>query len=311
MKVDDPNSVVLVTPSYWRDLARCELLCETVDRCVTSHAKHYLIVADADLPLFTRFNGGRREVLAASELLPSWLKPLPGFVRRGTRRYWWSLRTLPVSGWHVQQLLKLAAAAQLDGDRLCLLDSDVAFFRPFDLASYRRPHAIPAYFAPAAVAADAPLHAPWVKSSHRLLGLSPPEFPADDFIDHVIFWDQQTVRKMLRRIEDVAGCEWVEALCRVRDFSEYMLYGYFQRSDPEEMARHRPSSVSPCISYWEPRLIEAAGIRRIIAGASGAQVAFSAASLSGTPVQHVRAVLADDAAERARYREAPKAMLAS
>src|ERR1700730_1805586 len=81
------NSIVLVTPSYRRDLSRCELLCETVDRWVTSFAKHYVIVADADRPLFAKLNSAHREVLAASDLLPSGLRPLPAFLRRGTRRY--------------------------------------------------------------------------------------------------------------------------------------------------------------------------------------------------------------------------------
>src|SRR6516164_1129391 len=107
----DPNLPVLITPTYWRDIALCELLCETVDRKLSPFAKHYLVVADDDMPLFRGLNSRHREVLASSDLLPTWLKPLPSFLRRGSRRYWWSFRSMPVSGWHVQQLLKLAAAA--------------------------------------------------------------------------------------------------------------------------------------------------------------------------------------------------------
>src|SRR5689334_10510496 len=128
----DTSSLTLITPSYWRDLGLCQLLCETVDRQLHPFAKHYLVVADDDVPLFSGLNSRHREVLASSDLLPSWLKPLPRFLRRGSRRYWWSFRSKPVSGWHVQQLLKFAAAATLPGNRFCVLDSDVAFFRPFD-----------------------------------------------------------------------------------------------------------------------------------------------------------------------------------
>jgi hypothetical protein len=295
MAAAEPNSVTLVTPTYWRDLALCELLCETVDRWIDGFDKHYLIVADDDQPLFAKLEGVRREVIAASELLPRWLRPLPAFLRRGTRRYWWSLRTKPVSGWHVQQLLKLAAAATLDGPRFCIVDSDVAFFRRFDLAAYRRPHPIPAYYAPAAVTEDTAMHAAWVKSTHRLLGLPPPAFPADDFIGHVIFWDRASVRSMLDRIEKVTAREWPEALCRVRDFSEYMLYGFHQRRDAEEAQRHYPSTASACISYWEPRSLDEAGIRRLLDAGGAEHVAFSAASLSGTPVERVRRALADRA----------------
>src|SRR5579883_1644496 len=120
----------LVTPTYERDLERCELLCESVDRHVTSFSRHYLIVLDEELPLFTKLNTARREVLPLSLLLPSWLKPLPRYMRRKHRRYWWSLRALPVSGWHVQQFVKINAVNLLSEARFCLLDSDVVFFRP-------------------------------------------------------------------------------------------------------------------------------------------------------------------------------------
>jgi hypothetical protein len=258
------------------------------------------------MALFQGFNSRHREVLASSDLLPTWLKPLPRFLRRGSRRYWWSLRSMPVSGWHVQQLLKFAAAASLPGSRFCMLDSDVAFFRPYDLNRYRKPNRVPVYFAQGTLSADAPLHATWVRTSHSLLGLVPPAFPADDFIGHVIFWDQETVKALIRRIEQVTGCEWVEALCRTRDFSEYMLYGYFQRSDGQARAMHCETSWMPCLSYWEPRPLDMTGIRRLIGQARDGQVAFSAASLSGTPVELLRGVLAelaaapsDDGGERA------------
>jgi hypothetical protein len=39
------GSMCLVTPTYWRDLELCELLCESIDRYVTSFEKHFLIVA--------------------------------------------------------------------------------------------------------------------------------------------------------------------------------------------------------------------------------------------------------------------------
>ena len=40
------TSIGLVTPTYWRDLELCAILCESVDRYVTSFSTHYLIFAD-------------------------------------------------------------------------------------------------------------------------------------------------------------------------------------------------------------------------------------------------------------------------
>jgi hypothetical protein len=50
----DPRTSGLITPTYRPDLGRCALLCESVDRHVTSFAKHYLIVADDDVRLFAK-----------------------------------------------------------------------------------------------------------------------------------------------------------------------------------------------------------------------------------------------------------------
>jgi hypothetical protein len=285
------NAVALVTPTYGPDLERCALLCESVDRYVTSFTKHHLIVPDAELALFARFNGTRREVLPLSQFLPAWLKPLPRFVQRKHRRYWWSLRARPVSGWHVQQFVKIAAASRFPEARTCMLDSDVVFFRPFDASGFAPPHPAPLFLRPQEIVADAPLHAPWVRSAHRLLGLAEPGFPADDFIGHIIFWDRRAVLAMLERIEQVTGVEWLEALCRARDISEYTLYGYFVRNTASLMSDHRCTTKDLCLSYWEGAALDQSAVERMLRAAAPDHVAFSAASFSGTPVQQVRSVL--------------------
>src|SRR5262249_55912355 len=104
------SAIALITPTYSHDLKRCTLLCESVDRYVTAFARHYLIVPDDELAIFARFDRDRRQVLPLSQLLPSWLKPLPRFVRRNNRQYWWSFYGKPVNGWHVQQYAKIAMA---------------------------------------------------------------------------------------------------------------------------------------------------------------------------------------------------------
>jgi hypothetical protein len=285
------SSIGLLTPTYWRDLERCALLCESVDRHVTAFARHYLIVADEELPLFARFNSERRVVLPTSGLLPPWLKPLPRFVQRKSRRYWWSLRAKPVSGWHVQQFIKIAAASVLPEARYCMLDSDVVFFRPLDLSSVSRSEHAPLFHMSRAVPADMPMHAQWVRSAHRLLGLEPPSFPATDFIGHIIFWDQRAVRAMTGRIERVTGLEWVDALCRARDISEYMLYGYFVRNDPSFGADHQLTARMSCLSYWDADALDQPALERMLRSARENYVALSAASFSGTPVALIRSAL--------------------
>src|ERR1700716_3961179 len=137
------NPVALLTSTYGRELELCTLLCESVDRHVSSFSKHYLLVPDSDLPLFAQLQSERRSVIPASTYLPKWLRPLPRIVQRKRRQLWWSLRTGPVSGRHVQQFLKIAATILLPYERYCILDSDVVFFRDFDLSRFETPNPIP------------------------------------------------------------------------------------------------------------------------------------------------------------------------
>src|SRR5947209_7169521 len=278
------TSVALLTPTYARDIELCTLLCESVDRHVRSFGKHYLLVPDGDYHLFSRFASERRPVIPASAFLPDWLHPMPRIFQRKRRQFWWSTRAKPVSGWHVQQLLKIAAAISLPHERYCILDSDIVFFRDFDLARFDMPNTLPLFRMTNEITADQASHSRWVATSHQLLGLSVPPLPAPDYIGHIIFWDRNTTRAMVQRIEAVTGCGWVEALCRTRDFSEYMLYGCFAESDPASLMAHVPVSSTPCVSYWEAPRLDKSGLNRLFSRASPDDVAFSVASFSLTPV---------------------------
>jgi hypothetical protein len=282
------DRVALLTPTYGRDLTLCGLLCESVDRHVSSFSKHYLLVPDSDLSLFSKFESPRRAILPASQFLPEWLRPLPAVVRRKRRQFWWSLRAKPVSGWHIQQILKIAAVATLPHTRYCILDSDVVFFRDADLSRFEGSNSLPLLSIAGGVKADQIRHARWVETTHRILGLPIPPLPASDFIGHIIFWDQSTIRAMIRKIEVEAGRDWIETLCRVREFSEYMLYGYFVQSAAAFSQMHIPTDRTGCVSYWDPMELNKTGIVRYLSTAKSDDVAFSAASFSETPVEMIR-----------------------
>jgi Family of unknown function (DUF6492) len=282
------DRVALLTPTYGRDLELCALLCESVDRHVAAFSKHYLLVPDSDAALFARFASERRIVLPASQFLPRWLRPLPPIIQRKRRQYWWSFRAKPASGWHVQQILKIAATITLPHRRYCILDSDVVFFRDFDLSRFEYPHSIPLLRLPGKVTSSQTRHARWIETTHRLLGLPMPPLPATDFIGHIIFWDRQATQAMVSKIEAVTGSNWIEALCKIREFSEYMLYGFFVLSDAKLARLHTASSRTGCVSYWDPQRLDNAELNRLLDAASEDDFAFSAASFSGTPVELIR-----------------------
>jgi uncharacterized protein DUF6492 len=295
------NPVALMTPTYGRDLEICALLCESVDRHVTSFSKHYLLVPDCDLSLFAPLASERRVIIPASSFLPDWLRPLPRIIQRRRRQFWWSLRAKPVNGWHIQQILKIAATMALPHERVCILDSDIVFFRDFDLARFEYPNTIPLLKMDDAVTADQPRHSRWLETSHQLLGLPTPPFPAPDFIGHIIFWDKQTTRALAERIEAVAGMSWIEALCRTREFSEYLLYGFFVQNDVASALRHTVMPKTPCISYWDDPTLSKDELNRLLLRADRDDVAFSIASFSGTPVETIREVVAESDAILARH----------
>ncbi|UFX46721.1 DUF6492 family protein [Bradyrhizobium sp. 41S5] len=287
------NPVALLTPTYGRDLEICTLLCESVDRHVTSFSRHYLLVPDCDLPLFAPLASERRIIIPASAFLPDWLRPLPRMIQRKRRQFWWSLRAKPVNGWHVQQILKIAATISLPYERFCILDSDIVFFRDFDLSRFQYPNTIPLLKMADAVTADQPRHSRWLETSHQLIGLPTPPFPAPDFIGHIIFWDKQTTRALAKRIEAVTGMSWIEALCRTREFSEYLLYGFFVENDESAALRHSDVPKTPCVSYWDDPTLSKDELTRLLLRANRDDVAFSIASFSGTPVTTIREVVAE------------------
>jgi len=282
------RDVGLITPSHRNDLERFAVLCDSIDRRVTGYQTHYVIVNDDDVPLFAPYSRPNRVILPASRLLPSWLKLLPLVSRKG-RRIWWSFRSKPVHGWHIQQILKIAAVLQLPEQRFCIVDSDNVFVRPFDVGTYAGADRTPLYVDRAAISVDAPLHATWIRNCDRLLGADKATaFPADDYIGNGIVWDKLALRDMTRAIEGTVNNGWTQALCGARDFSEYLLYGYFVRNSPTHAATHRITTASLTNAYWEDIPLDLAAVTAMVESMRETQVALCIESFSRTPVSVIR-----------------------
>ncbi len=283
------RSVGLITPSYFGDLERFSLLCDSIDRRVSGYERHYVIVSDDDMPLFRRFGGARRIVLPSSRFLPRWLRLAPWVRLANGRKIWWSFRDRPVHGWHVQQMLKIAASMEMPEQRFFLVDSDIVFFRPFDIGDFAGGDRAPFFVQRGAIGLDAPLHVAWARNCDRLLGHPATAFPRDDFIGPLIVWDKDAVRGMTQAIEGATGLSWPHALCKARAFSEYLLYGHFVENSPERRAEHEATSDSLAVTHWDENPLDAAAVAKMIAGAKKSKVALCIQSLSHTPVAMIRA----------------------
>jgi hypothetical protein len=286
------SSISLVTPTSWRHVELCALQCESVDRHLSCYVKHHLIVPDDEITLFDRFNAVRRVVVPASQLLPAWLRPMPRLLQHKGQRYWWSLRTRPVSNFHVQRLLKIAAAGAFPESRHCILDPDVVFFRRFDLSMLLHPRHAPLFEQMGDT--DSPDLERRARTSRHLLGLKTSAVPATDFRAGIAVWDRHATRAMIERIETITGVEWVEALCHARNVCEYMLYGCFVQDSPRYRSEHVTTSQARCLSFGllAP---DRATIEAKLRTADDSDVACSAAGLTATSINNLTVVLAAQA----------------
>lgn len=290
-------SYAIATPSYAGDFERCRLLCASIDRFVTGHTAHYLLVEDRDVALFKQLEGPRRRVIAEAELLPSWLKPRPDLLSLGRRRVWTGLGALrrglpPLRGWHAQQLRKLAFPMKSNEDVVIFADSDMMFLRPFDVARLGGNGKVRLYRKPDGITGTMAQHTDWCVMAARLLGLPEPVFPSADYINNLVSWRRDAVLAMMTRIEEIAGRSWVEAIATHRQFSEYMIYGYFvERVLGLEAAGHWPDEHELCKVYWFPEDVgELATLRSFEEILEPGQVAVGVQSFIGQPVERLKAL---------------------
>jgi hypothetical protein len=284
----------IVTPSYSGDLDRCKLLCESLDAMADGPFRHYLLVANHDFPLFADLAGPRRTVIPDAELLPHWMRAIRRPFDRLGRHVWISTdirkQIRPLSGWHVQQLRKLAAARLVDEDVIVMADSDSVFIRPFGVSSFMRDGAVRLYRKPAAITGmppENPTHAQWTRLAATVLALSEPAFPADDFINNLVSWRKDHALATSRRIAEVGGAPTELVLGRAATLSEYQIYGAYARGIANSTG-HFASADALSHTYWDGAAMDQRGLDRFMDGLSAHQIALCVQSFTETPLELIR-----------------------
>jgi Family of unknown function (DUF6492) len=289
--------IAFITPSYAGDIERCRLLCDSMDRMAECDFRHYVLVADHDLPMFQPLAGPRRDVVPDSALLPPWLT-----ARRrpfaADRWIWTSLMppVWPMSGWHVQQLRKMLIARHIEQDVLVMADSDSVFVRPFGESAFMREGLVRFYVQENGITADHDpyRHGTWVRQAAEVLGLPPPALPAHDYINNLVTWRRDLALAMLERIEAVSSRDVAAAMGRSRSFSEYLIYGAYV-DGLADRSGHFADEEPLSLTYWSGEALTPQTLRAFTAGLSERQIAVCIQSFTGTPTE----VLRDQLMERA------------
>lgn len=248
--------VTVVTPSYRPDLAITGELCRSIDAHFRLPFQHLLIVPRRDVSRFAKLAGPNRRILVAENLLaphgfrklplPSRLH-IPGIVDRRLREQWYKKGAGRISGWLIQQIIKLQSAELTEDELLVFIDSDLVFIRDvterlFHAGDRLRLHRSPGLASSA--------HRLWRDTVLELIGLDPAAAEEASFIGNVVTWKRSNLVRLLSRIEEVTGADWRTAVARARTVSEYMLYGYYSAYLLPDRGGHGVEKFDAVHSLW-------------------------------------------------------------
>lgn len=214
---------ILVTPSYEPDFERCRLLVETANRYLTDVDTHLLVIDRRDQAVFKPLVGGRVRILHKEELLPHWIRPMPW-----GRNWWLSFRGLPVRGWILQQVVKMAVAQSLEADAFVYADSDVCFIRQWDLGSIWNGEKLRLFReSRRGVMTTGRRYRNWYREASRYSVAESRQQLKGGYIAQLNSWRHDNVIELIAQIERISSRSWQDVLLNTLDFSEYTLYGSF------------------------------------------------------------------------------------
>jgi len=284
------SHLAVLTPSYAPDLELCRDLNRSVLEHTAEDVVHHVVVPRRDRAAFSLLGGPRTRIWTVDELIPSHMLAVPrANLWLNARRPW-----PPVRGWVMQQVVKLEMAARLEADVLLLADSDVVLVRPVDDATFRDGDSVRFFRREGAVTARMERHVRWHAVARRLLGLpapSPPPLP--DYVSAFNVWEREVLVELRRRVEDVTGRPWLDAIAAELHVSEFILYGVFVDEILAASRGVRAVESMLCHDYWHPRPLDLPAAHAFVRARSDGDVAIMISAKSGTPLDVRRSALAD------------------
>jgi hypothetical protein len=233
----------LLTVTWSGDLDHFAMLRQSLSRSALANCPHLVIVQSEDLALFEKFRAPGLTLTTSADVLPAEVeerrrnarRQQQRWGRRGTvlagslaRHLGWP-RWVRYTGWHTQQLCKLAAAASTTAQTLVAMDSDLivtphARLTDFVSAQTGIVHCFEHWLRTEQLSRKVQ-H--WQHSARRLLQLPEQDKGhADAYYDTPFIFDKDAVNGMLEWLECRYQQPWWQSLvnCPPRQWSEFGLY---------------------------------------------------------------------------------------
>lgn len=250
--------IAIVTPSYRNDFEYVKDLSKSLDAHCSIPFQHILIVPESDRKMFSVLQSSRRIVMSKEAVLkphgffrlplPKRLH-IPGLFDYRFKEQWYRPGVGRLSGWVVQQLIKLAAPDYTDAEVMLFVDSDVFLFRELAAENLYVDGALKLTQKP--IHAGMTSHIEWHRNALGLIGAKGFDGALSNYIGQLIGWRRDVLLRLQARIAEVAGEHWMLALARKRDISEYILYGVFVEALLSQQEHgHAFDAAGLTCSYW-------------------------------------------------------------
>lgn len=293
------NRLDVVTPSYLGDFDLFRELHTSVVNYLPVGTMHKVIVPERDQPLFRSIDSPQLSVVSVESYLPPDWRSLMSVSRRlpskrMQRVQYFNPRApwMPVRGWIVQQIVKLAAAADSQAECVLIADSDVSFVRAVRTSDVLLGDAVRLYADPAGLTPQMKEQRRWQEIARRMLGRGTARAQTDDadYVSGLVSWNPKVVRMLVSDISGTTDTFWQDRLARLSTFSECYLYGeYVQGSKATELVF--ASSESLCASHWDAAPMSAQAVDELVTRVGPSTLAVQIQSTAEMTVRARRTII--------------------
>lgn len=269
--------ISLMTPTWSGDLAQYRVLMRSLLRSPLSNLTHTTVVQSEDEPALRRCKPPGTSIVPTADLLPEEVEYRRQRARRLSERLGRHLTRNAGSlarsigwpgwprytGWHTQQLCKLAMAANAETDYVVAIDSDVIVTPSARLAPLLGQPGIACFSQPCRIDDFHGKTRNWVLQADRLLDAPTRDGWYDCFFDTPFLLHSETVRQLLAWLEERYDCAWWQALLAQppRRWSEFATYKRYVKMIDDDPGDTRVKWLSPDALHY---IFDASDTERLI-----------------------------------------------